>query len=71
LSSCWTLAIEEGTLENVACPSFACVKKRATRAANEITEPDRELVEEVVGAKLRDRWEDLKAKRRAEIGAFR
>ena len=70
MSSCWTLAIEEGTLENVACPSFACVKKRAAQTIAEVVEPDRDFVAEVVGTQLRDRWEDLKAKRRAEIGTY-
>jgi hypothetical protein len=67
LSSCWTLAIEEGTLENVSCPSVSCVKTRATSTAKE-TETDSKLVEEVVGETLRDRWLSLKDKRKAEIG---
>lgn len=73
LSSCWSLAIEEGTLENVACPSVNCVKKRSLREPGKGTleagtELDPNIVEGVVGKELRDRWEKLKKKRKAEIG---
>lgn len=33
LSACWLLAIKEGSIENVACPSIECVRKRAKREA--------------------------------------
>jgi hypothetical protein len=33
LTSCWTIAIEEGDVKSVACPSVDCVKKRATASA--------------------------------------
>lgn len=33
LTSCWTLAIEEGDVKSVSCPSVDCVKRRATTAA--------------------------------------
>lgn len=33
MSACWLLAIKEGSIENVACPSIECVKKRAKRDA--------------------------------------
>ena len=68
LSSCWSLAIEEGTLENVSCPSVSCVKTRATQSAQAQDDFDAELVESVVGKELRDRWLELKEKRKAEIG---
>ncbi|ORX36001.1 hypothetical protein BD324DRAFT_581472 [Kockovaella imperatae] len=64
LSLCWSLAIEEGTLENVACPSVDCVKQRATGKRGEV---DGSLVESVVGHELRARWDELKERRRAEI----
>ncbi|ORY23205.1 hypothetical protein BCR39DRAFT_362763 [Naematelia encephala] len=73
LASCWSLAIEEGTLENVSCPSVTCVKQRATRVpgpASQLSnagETDPDLVESVVGKELRDRWQELKERRRAEI----
>lgn len=67
LSSCWTLAIEEGTLENVSCPSVTCVKQRAT-STNPDQDTDVELVKEVVGDDLASRWTSLKEKRKAEIG---
>lgn len=75
LSSCWSLAIEEGTLENVACPSVNCVKKRSLREPGKGnteggTDLDPTVVEGVVGKELRDRWEKLKKKRKAEIGAW-
>lgn len=66
LSSCWVLAIEEGTLENVSCPSITCVKQRSTSSAE--GEVDLELVQEVVGEELQSRWLSLKEKRKAEIG---
>lgn len=77
LSSCWSLAIKEGTLENVSCPSVSCTKKRAARpgqapAENQEKEKDTgtdgDLVESVVGKELRARWEMLKEKRRADLG---
>jgi E3 ubiquitin-protein ligase RNF14 len=77
LSSCWTLAITEGTLESVSCPSVSCTKKRATRTTAtgqpvengiDFGETDAELVESVVGKDLRTRWERLKEKRRADLG---
>lgn len=73
LSSCWTLAINEGTLESVSCPSVTCVKSRATRDPDsmkgvESLETDPQLVENVVGEDLRVRWEKMKERRKAEIG---
>lgn len=76
LSSCWSLAIEEGTLENVSCPSVGCVKQRATRDPRAAQgdqgklETDATLVGSVVGSELRVRWEELKERRKAEIGPF-
>lgn len=69
LGECWTLAISEGTLEAVACPSVACVKQRATnekasRLDQGVTAP---LVEKVVGKELRERWEVFKDRRIVEI----
>ena len=80
LKSCWSLAIEEGTLENVSCPSISCVKSRVVRdpraaLATDIAQnppssidvrPD--LVQIVVGKDLRQRWEQLKERRKAEAG---
>ncbi|WVQ82772.1 hypothetical protein IAT38_004904 [Cryptococcus sp. DSM 104549] len=68
LNDCWTLAITEGTLESVACPSPACVKRRATRDSKEEADDDvdPELVESVVGKELRVRWEELKQRRIVE-----
>ena len=73
------MAIREGTLDSVSCPSVSCTKKRATRNPNvganagggEVTldtDTDAELVESVVGRDLKIRWETLKEKRRAELG---
>ena len=70
LSSYWCLAIDEGTLENVACPSIDCVKERAKQETAR-SEIDPDLVAEVVGLELKDRWEELKERRRAEIGECR
>ncbi|WWC86300.1 uncharacterized protein L201_001173 [Kwoniella dendrophila CBS 6074] len=69
LSSCWSLAITEGSLENVSCPSISCTKQRALRDRGETVdnEIDVELVESVVGKTLRERWEEVKEKRIAEI----
>ncbi|WVQ62143.1 uncharacterized protein L199_000281 [Kwoniella botswanensis] len=70
LSSCWSLAITEGSLENVSCPSVSCTKQRALRDRGESggeNEIDGEMVESVVGKELRERWEDVKEKRKAEI----
>lgn len=69
LGECWTLAISEGTLEAVACPSVACVKQRATNEKASlldqgVTAP---LVEKVVGKELRERWEVFKDRRIVEI----
>ncbi|BEJ11475.1 hypothetical protein CspHIS471_0108970 [Cutaneotrichosporon sp. HIS471] len=72
LSSFWTLAITEGTLENVACPSIGCVKARAAEkvdhAAGAFAEeradgigPD--VVASVVGQEMADRWQMLSEKR--------
>ncbi|KAL7424702.1 hypothetical protein Q5752_000386 [Cryptotrichosporon argae] len=68
LSACWTLAISEGSIENVACPSVECTKARA-QVDRQATDGDvaPELVESVVGPELRTRWETLKETRRAEI----
>ncbi|WVW82357.1 hypothetical protein I302_104364 [Kwoniella bestiolae CBS 10118] len=69
LSSCWSLAITEGSLENVSCPSVSCTKQRALRDRGEQLDSDVDavLVESVVGRELRERWEDVKEKRKAEI----
>ncbi|WWD17839.1 hypothetical protein CI109_102283 [Kwoniella shandongensis] len=71
LNSCWSLAITEGTLESVSCPSVSCVKRRATRDRTDASEDDVDagLIESVVGEGLRDRWEELKERRKAEIAA--
>ena len=74
LNSCWTLAINEGTLESVSCPSITCIKTRSTRdtklrpteAEGFATDP--ELVKSVVGESLKVRWEQLKERRKGEIG---
>lgn len=71
LSSGWTLAITEGSLENVYCPSVTCTKSRATKGGRlEETDVgiDSELVESVVGKDLRERWEWIKENRKAETG---
>lgn len=72
LNACWTLAISEGTLESVSCPSAACTKKRATRPTSSdeqvVEDLDPGLVESVVGIDLRQRWEELRDRRKAEIG---
>ncbi|WVR05929.1 hypothetical protein IAU60_002955 [Kwoniella sp. DSM 27419] len=68
LSSCWSLAITEGSLESVSCPSVSCTKTRALRdRAEAVDSVDAELVESVVGKELRVRWEDIKERRKAEI----
>nr|XP_018267239.1 uncharacterized protein I303_01224 [Kwoniella dejecticola CBS 10117]OBR89397.1 hypothetical protein I303_01224 [Kwoniella dejecticola CBS 10117] len=69
LSSCWSLAITEGSLENVSCPSVSCTKQRALRERGEAMDNDitSDLIESVVGKSLRERWEDVKEKRKAEI----
>ncbi|WWC66318.1 uncharacterized protein I206_100219 [Kwoniella pini CBS 10737] len=69
LSSCWSLAITEGSLENVSCPSVSCTKQRALRERGAAMDNDvtADLVESVVGSSLKDRWEDVKEKRKAEI----
>ncbi|WVF70501.1 hypothetical protein IAT40_005291 [Kwoniella sp. CBS 6097] len=68
LSSCWSLAITEGSLETVSCPSVSCTKTRALRDRAEVVEcVDADLVESVVGKDLRERWEDIKERRKAEI----
>ncbi|GMK54875.1 hypothetical protein CspeluHIS016_0114610 [Cutaneotrichosporon spelunceum] len=72
LSSFWALAITEGTLENVACPSIGCVKARAAdkvdHTAGAFAEqradgigPD--IVASVVGQEMADRWQMLSEKR--------
>ena len=74
LSAGWTLAITEGSLENVFCPSVACTKERATKEGKTdhgdkgITPA---LVESVVGKLLRERWERVKENRIVETGAKR
>ncbi|WVQ97419.1 hypothetical protein IAU59_004532 [Kwoniella sp. CBS 9459] len=68
LSSCWSLAITEGSLESVSCPSVSCTKTRALRNRAEVVPGvDADLVESVVGPALRERWEDIKERRKAEI----
>ncbi|WVN85387.1 uncharacterized protein L203_100532 [Cryptococcus depauperatus CBS 7841] len=69
LSDCWTLAIAEGTLESVACPSAACVKRRVMDDPRDIlkTEIDGNMIESVVGAEARWRWEELRERRIVEI----
>jgi hypothetical protein len=71
LSACWTLAITEGSLENVFCPSVVCTKERATKdskadIADKGVTPA--LVESVVGKTLRERWERIKENRIIETG---
>lgn len=71
MSSGWTLAITEGSLENVYCPSVTCTKSRATKGGKlDDTENgiDSALVESVVGKNLRERWEWIKENRKAETG---
>ncbi|CAK9785861.1 hypothetical protein CC85DRAFT_206438 [Cutaneotrichosporon oleaginosum] len=72
LSSFWNLAITEGTLENVACPSIDCVKARASEkvdhAAGAFAEQradgiGSEVVASVVGQEMADRWQMLSEKR--------
>ncbi|WVQ70866.1 hypothetical protein IAR50_000391 [Cryptococcus sp. DSM 104548] len=68
LSDCWTLAITEGTLESVACPSPPCVKQRALRdKMDSSSDVPPDLLENVVGPELKDRWATLKERRMAEI----
>lgn len=60
-------------MENVACPSVNCVKKRSLRESGKgnpegATDISPDVVEGVVGKELRDRWAKLKKKRKAEIG---
>ncbi|KAK8865969.1 hypothetical protein IAR55_001118 [Kwoniella newhampshirensis] len=73
LNSCWSLAITEGTLESVSCPSVSCVKQRALRDRIGASEDEVEasLVESVVGKELEERWEELKERRKAEIGEYK
>lgn len=71
LSACWTLAITEGSLENVFCPSVVCTKERATKdskADNADKGVTPALVESVVGKTLRERWERIKENRIIETG---
>jgi E3 ubiquitin-protein ligase RNF14 len=71
LNACWTLAITEGSLENVFCPSVVCTKERATkdsRAENADKGVTPALVESVVGKTLRERWERIKENRIIETG---
>lgn len=73
LSSGWTLAITEGSLENVYCPSVTCTKSRATKEGKFEgleTGVDAELVESVVGPALRQRWEWIKENRKVETGKY-
>jgi E3 ubiquitin-protein ligase RNF14 len=71
LSSGWTLAITEGSLENVFCPSVTCTKERAIKedktgdCGSTITAS---LIESVVGQGLRERWEWITENRKAETG---
>ncbi|EKD01162.1 regulation of translational termination-related protein [Trichosporon asahii var. asahii CBS 8904] len=51
----WSLAIKEGAVDNVVCPSVECVKKR--RALDAAT------VEAVVGPEATKRWQRLSEKR--------
>ncbi|KAL0252531.1 hypothetical protein I308_101923 [Cryptococcus tetragattii IND107] len=69
LGDCWTLAISEGTLEAVACPSVSCVKQRATNGKASLLDQGitAQLVEKVVGKELREKWEVFKDRRIAEI----
>ncbi|KAK4688333.1 E3 ubiquitin-protein ligase RNF14, partial [Tremellales sp. Uapishka_1] len=73
LQSCWALAITEGSLQSVSCPSVDCTKSRTTKdpstGLEQEDEINAELVESVVGRDLRVRWETLKVKRKAETGA--
>lgn len=74
LSSGWTLAITEGSLENVYCPSVTCTKQRATKEGkvdDGESGVDAQLVESVVGPSLRERWERIKENRKAETGENR
>lgn len=71
MSACWGLAITEGTIENVSCPSPQCVKQRTSRdpqSGETQDELSADLVESVVGKEARERWQELKDKRMAEIG---
>jgi len=71
LNACWTLAITEGSLENVFCPSVVCTKERATKdskADNADKGVTPALVESVVGKTLRERWERIKENRIIETG---
>ena len=71
LSACWTLAITEGSLENVFCPSVVCTKERATKdskADNADKGVTPALVQSVVGKALRERWERIKENRIIETG---
>jgi hypothetical protein len=73
LNACWTLAITEGSLENVFCPSVVCTKERATkdsRADNADKGVTPALVESVVGKTLRERWERIKENRIIETGEW-
>ncbi|TXT10734.1 hypothetical protein VHUM_02239 [Vanrija humicola] len=71
----WALAIQEGSLTNVACPSVDCVKARAARPvehAAAVFDDKRSdgitaaVVESVVGKELVKRWHTLSAKRLIE-----
>lgn len=81
LRSCWSLAIREGTLSNVACPSFDCTKARVKREQLRAGAPmagsqpaeeeaidriDDDLLLKVVGDVLVERFKRLKEKNRVE-----
>ena len=66
LSSCWSLAIKEGSVENVACPSFDCVKSRGSEP--KCGGMSVALVTQVVGEEWTERWEFLRSKRIVETG---
>jgi E3 ubiquitin-protein ligase RNF14 len=80
LQSCWSLAIREGTLSNVACPSFDCTKARVKRDQDRAENPTQQtpdagdptdyvgddLLSKVVGDVLAERFKRLKEKKRVE-----
>jgi E3 ubiquitin-protein ligase RNF14 len=79
LSSFWELAITEGTLENVACPSVGCVKARAhekvDHAAGAFAEQradgiGHEVVASVVGEEMAVRWQMLSEKRLVDSSEY-
>lgn len=70
VESCWSLAIREGDVLSISCPSVECIKSRTSHAPPPSTPADQDAIHRMVldllGQEAKDRWLWLQEKKRVD-----